>query len=123
MNSTFYYIDGTKLQPRQPCDLPHCPYCIECGLSDATTFAERLSVWLDEERVLREGLWHEGPELVEQLITKIGSLRGVGRAAGLSPTYLSQVRHSNCVLSPETFLQLHRLLEKPCRATPTTTGK
>ena len=99
-------------EPPRGCALGSCPYCRECGLPDTTSFAERISLWLDEGRVIREGIDRESAKLVAELSECSGGLRELARRASLSPTYLSQVRRSNAALSPERFLSLMERLER-----------
>lgn len=99
-------------EPHRGCALGSCPYCRECGLPDTTSFAERISLWLDEGHVIREGINRESPRLVAELAEYSGGLRELARRASLSPTYLSQVRRSNAVLSPDRFLSLLERLER-----------
>jgi len=95
--------------------LPPSPYCPSCGLGKHTSFLERVEQLIAEQEVVREGLWHEGPALVDALMRR-WSLREAGRRSGLSPTYLSQVLHSNVIISTSAFVRLAQLelRTRPC---------
>lgn len=99
-------------EPHYGCALGSCPYCRECGLPYATSFAERIALWIDEGRVIREGIDRESPGLIAELSERSGGLRELARRSSLSPTYLCQVRKSNATLSPERFLSLSERLER-----------
>lgn len=88
-------------------------YCPSCGMGPHATFTQRVENLLAEQEIVREGLWHEGPRIVDELRRKT-SLRDVARRSGLSPTYLSQVLHSNVIISLSAFMRLAKLnQEKP----------
>ncbi len=71
------------------------------------SFADRVTDWLHEGSIVREGLAHEGQEIVWRLtVNGRFSLRQLAGRAGLSPTYLSMVAHGKSIISPEAFLKL-----------------
>lgn len=76
-----------------------------------TNFVERVENLIAEQQIVREGLWHEGPNLVDKLMRR-WSLREAARRSGLSPTYLSQVLNSNVIISPGAFVALAELERK-----------
>lgn len=83
-------------------------YCPTCGLGPHQNFAERVKNMMDEQEIVREGLWHEGPSIVDRL-SRRSSLRDVARRTGLSPTYLSQVLHGKVIISARAFVALSEL--------------
>lgn len=95
-------------QQRQACDLPDCRYCAECGLGGHTNFVERVTNWIDEGKVINDGLSMHGPDLIARL-TRTISLRELARRTGLSPTYLSQVANAKVTISPGAFVQIASL--------------
>jgi len=70
----------------------------------------------DEARCIREGIAHEGPQLINRLLDRGGfgacSLRQVAREAELSPTYVSMALNGKAILSHDAFVRLARLLEE-----------
>lgn len=103
------------MPPRQkpkPCWLNNCPHLPNGGPpEEVVRFADRVQNLIDEEHIVREGLWHEGPRLVEAVIRRCGSLRAAARMAGLSPTYLCGIRHSRVIVSASAFVCLARLVD------------
>jgi len=97
-----------ELAREQRAELRASIYCPTCGLGNHTSFAERVENMIAEQEIVREGLWHEGPRVVDTLMRRT-SLRDVGRRSGLSPTYLSQVLHSKTIVSPAAFVALSQL--------------
>lgn len=87
------------------CNLPDCKYCEVCGMGNHRDFLGRVKNYLDEELVIREGLWYEGPLLIERL-TAHKSLRQLARETGFSPTYLSQVSSGKVILNERAFVRL-----------------
>lgn len=66
---------------------------------------------LSNDNKLRDATRRLGPFLVEHAMHSTGeSLRGVGRRANLSPTYLSQVRSGRTLISFGAFVALVELL-------------
>ena len=58
---------------------------------------------------ISERLRYYGPILVDKL-TEHRSLRELSRLSGLSPTYLSEVKKGNVVISTNAYLELCDLL-------------
>jgi len=83
-------------------------YCPTCGLGPHQNFVDRIKNMLDEQEIVREGLWHEGPNLVDRL-SRRSSLRDIARRSGLSPTYLSQVLNRKAIISARAFVSLSNL--------------
>ena len=52
------------------------------------------------------------PHLTEDAIERAGSLRALGRQVGLSPTYLSRVRHGQARMYTPAFLKIVDSLNK-----------
>jgi len=90
---------------RKACDLPECRYCAECGFGGHTNFIERVTNWIDEGKIVREGLSYEGPELIVRITGRI-SLRELAKRTGLSPTYLSKVANGHVAISPGAFVKI-----------------
>lgn len=78
------------------------------------TLAERVREHLAEADVLREGMAHEGPHLIQRLQDSEGwgctSLRSIARRSGLSPAYLSMVVNGKQIISLGAYLRLIDLL-------------
>ena len=86
-----------------------------------STFAARVQDHIDEAQVIREGLAHEGPELIGRLMqwpeTANGpSMSEIARRVGLSKTYLSRVYNRHEIISPGAFLKLDALLPREQKA-------
>lgn len=67
--------------------------------------------WLADGRKIRDWIDNVAPRMISELCQE-QSLRGLARKLSFSPTYLSQVRHSNVRLSVAGFLQLSDLYER-----------
>ena len=78
-------------------------------------FAKRLEELVDESLICHEGLWHLGPTLIDRCVMKWGSYRKASKRIGLSPSYMSQIMHSQKILTPERYLKIHDLLTRPNR--------
>lgn len=76
-------------------------------MSVSFAFIENLREFLDQGGVIRQGIWAEGPGLIDYLVEHYGSLRKAAKATGMSPTYLSQVRSSKTIMAPERFMDLY----------------
>lgn len=70
--------------------------------------ADRVKSHQTHEQLLLRDLINEGPRLINQL-SALSSLRSVAADAGLSPTYLSQVKNGKIILSQGAYLKLARL--------------
>jgi AraC-like DNA-binding protein len=79
--------------------------CAECGLDGHESFVDRVTNWIDEGKIIHEGLSYEGQSLIKKITRRI-SLRELARRTGFSPTYLSQVANGYVVISPGAFVKI-----------------
>jgi AraC-like DNA-binding protein len=82
-----------------------------------TGFPRIVQKHLDEAQSIREGLAHEGPQLVRRICSRPGcSLRKLAKQSGLSPTYLSQIENRKAICSPGAFVTLSEIDTANARA-------
>ena len=79
-------------------------------------FAIRIRDHMAEAEIIHQGLWDEGPALIAEC-QDVGyppgqyrSLRELARIIGVSPTYLSRIRHRREIVSMKTYLRLSDFL-------------
>lgn len=80
-------------------------------MPDLVGFIASVQRWVDDERIVREGLADEGAMMISRLMERM-SLRSIAARTGLSPTYLSIVRNKHATISPGAYLRLASLWQE-----------